>query len=188
VSNPGRAVNRTWNITPSGAATGVNITFQYDDTHMNTPGVATNPMEVGVHNGTSWNIVSPTAGVTPSGTPTSRQVGVSTSQFGAMVLGNIGAMSWITAVPSVDPTVSKMMLMPNLVESSTVLRVISTRASRITWNVVDQSGRVVMTFSRQVMVGQTDISLEMSRLAAGVYNLAGFTDKGRTEVLRFVNM
>ena len=188
VSNPGRAVNRTWNITPSGAATGVNITFQYDDTHMNTPGVATNPMEVGVHNGTSWSVVSPTAGVTPSGTPTSRQVGVTTSQFGAMVLGNIGAMSWITAVPSVDPTVSKMVLMPNLVESSTVLRVISTRASRITWNVVDQSGRVVMTFSRQVMVGQTDISLEMSRLAAGVYNLAGFTDKGKTEVLRFVKM
>ena len=90
--------------------------------------------------------------------------------------------------PNVDPTVSRMVLMPNLVESSTVLRVVSTRAARINWSVVDQSGRVVMTFSRQVMVGQTDISLEMSRLAAGVYNIAGFTDKGKTQVLRFVKM
>jgi hypothetical protein len=190
ISNPGIAVDRTWNITASGATlpTNVNITFQYEDGHMNTSGVATNMMEVGVHDGAQWNIVSPGGGVSPSGTPTQRQVGVVTGQFGPMVVSNIGGISWITSAPNVDPSVTSMQLLPNLVESSTLLRVMSTRATRLGIQVVDGSGRVVMTLNKQVMVGQNDFPLEFSQLAAGVYYLSGQTDKGKTTVVRFVKM
>src|SRR5690606_4588571 len=102
--------------------------------------------------------------------------------------GNVGSSSWITSAPNVDPTIGRMVLMPNLVQSNTVLRVVSTRATRINWSVIDQNGRVVMRFSKQVMIGQNDIQLEFSKLASGVYNITGFTDKGNTQVLRFVKM
>jgi len=186
IANPGRAVNRTWNISPGIAPTApVNITFQYDDTHMNTPGVPTNTMEIGVHNGTSWAVA--VASSTPSGTPTARQVGGSLSQFGPMVVTNIGGISWITSTPPpVDPTVSSVKLLPNLVETSAVLRVISTRTAKIRWNVTDAQGRTVMSFDRSVLQGQNDIPLHLAQLASGMYTLSGTTDKGITTVVKFV--
>lgn len=191
ISNPGLAVNRTWHVTASGATppANVNITFQYEDGHMNTPGIATNPMEVGVHGGGIWNVVTPMpSGINPSGTPTQRQVAITTSQFGPMVVSNVGGISWATSAPNVDPTVTSIQLLPNVVESSTLLRVMSTRATRLGIQVVDGAGRVVMTLNRQVMVGQNDFPLEFSQLAAGVYYLAGQTDQGKTTVVRFVKM
>jgi len=191
ITNPSIAVNRTWTISASGATapTGVGITFQYADADMNTPGIPTNAMEVGVHNGASWQVVSPAAGITPSGTPTARQVVATTSQFGPMVVSNVGGMSWITALPpGVDPTVSSMVLMPNIVESNTVLRVVSQRAQRINFAMVDANGRTVQVFSKQVLVGQNDIPVTLPQLAAGMYTISGQTDKGKTQTLRFVKL
>jgi hypothetical protein len=187
IANPGLAVNRTWNITPSGTGnpSNVNLTFQYDDAHMNTPGVPTNAMEIGVHNGTSWAVVVPST--TPSGTPTGRQVGGNISTFGPMVVTNIGGISWITsAPPPVDPTIGSVKLLPNLVETSAVLRVVSTRTAKIRWNVIDGQGRIVMSFDKSVLIGQNDIQLQLQQLAGGMYTLSGTTDKGTTTVLKFV--
>jgi hypothetical protein len=185
ISNPGLAVNRTWNIVPSIAPPApVSITFQYEDTHMNTPGVATNNMEIGVHNGTSWSVVTP--GAAPSGTPTSRRVSGNINQFGPMAIANIGGISWVTSAPTVDPTISSVKLLPNLVENSAVLRVISTRSAKIRWQVFDNQGRVVMSFDNSVLPGQNDMQLQFGRLAGGMYTLRGITGNGATTVVRFV--
>ena len=104
-----------------------------------------------------------------------------------MVVTNIGGISWITATnPIVDPTMSSVKLLPNLVESSAVLRVVSTRAAKIRWNVIDGQGRTVMSFDGSVLQGQNDIQLQLQHLAAGIYHLSGTTDKGLTTVVKFV--
>ena len=152
---------------------------------MNTPGVATNPMEIGVHNGTSWAIA--VTSTTPSGTPTSRQVGGTFNQFGPMVVSNIGGISWITSTPPpVDPTIGSVKLLPNLVASQAVLRIVSTRTAKIRWTVIDAQGRVVMSFDKSVLTGQNDIPLQFAQLAGGMYTLSGTTEKGLTTTVKFV--
>ena len=105
-----------------------------------------------------------------------------------MVVTNIGGISIPTSLPGIDADVTKTVLMPNLVRSQTVLRVKAARATRIDWMVVDMQGRVMMTFYRQVPAGTTDIPLDFSRFANGQYQVAGFTSKGKLEVLKFVKM
>ena len=189
IPQPGVAVNRTWNITPSSAVTSnVQLTFQYADGHMNNPGSPVAMMQVGAHNGTTWSVVSPASGLIPVGSSTDRRVTVSTTSFGPMVVTNIGGINIPTSLPGIDQDVTKTVLMPNLVRSQTVLRVKTTRSTRIDWMVVDMQGRVMMTFYRQVPAGTTDIPLDFSRFANGQYLMAGFTSKGKLEVLKFVKM
>jgi hypothetical protein len=187
VANPSRAVNRTWTISPNIApASPATITLQYADAHMNTPGVPTNPMEVGVHNGSVWTVVTPN--VTPTGTGTARLVTTTTSQFGPMAVANIGGVSWVTAVPSVDATIASMQLLPNIVETKALLRIVSSRATKLQLNVLDANGRVVLSFDKQVMTGQNDMMMEFGKLASGSYSISGTTDKGKTHVIRFVKL
>jgi hypothetical protein len=187
IANPGLAVNRTWTVSPNIApASAATITLQYADTHMNVPGVATNNMEVGVNNGILWTVVTPN--VTPTGSATARQVVSTTSQFGSIAVANKGGISWITAVPSIDATIGSLQLLPNVVETTTLLRIISSRAAKLRLEVIDASGSVVLSFDKQVMSGQNDMMLEMGRLAAGSYSISGSTEKGKTQPIRFVKL
>jgi hypothetical protein len=77
-------------------------------------------------------------------------------------------------------------MLPNLVETSSILRVVTTRSAKIHWNVIDAQGRVVMSFDKSVLQGQNDIQLQLGQLAGGVYTLSGTTDKGLTSVVKFV--
>ena len=155
---------------------------------MNNPGSPVAMMQVGAHNGTAWAVVSPASGLIPVGSATDRRVTVNTTSFGPMVVTNIGGINIPTSLPGIDQDVTKTVLMPNLVRSQTVLRVKTTRATRIDWMIVDMQGRVMMTFYRQVPAGTTDIPLDFSRFANGQYQMAGFTSKGKLEVLKFVKM
>jgi hypothetical protein len=85
-----------------------------------------------------------------------------------------------------DPTVTSVKLLPNLIENTALLRVVSSRSAKIRWNVIDGQGRVVMSFDRSVMQGQNDIQLRLQQLAAGAYSLSGISDKGLTMVVKFV--
>jgi hypothetical protein len=91
----------------------------------------------------------------------------------------------VTAVPNIDPDVTTLILMPNVVHENTVLRIKAQRPMNVNWSVVDAQGRVVMTFSQKLGSGQTDKSLQLGRLAAGIYYLQGTTEKGRLGTLRF---
>lgn len=189
INNPNRAINRTWNVTPNTAPSSpVNIVFQFVDADMNTNASATLVMEAAVHNGTTWNVVSPATGVTPSGTPTDRQVGISTTQFGPTVIGNFGAITFPTATANVDADVTSMVMMPNVVNNQSVLRVHVRRTMAINWSVVDANGRIVMSFSKQMLAGQNDIQLVLGHLAGGAYQIVGSTEKGKTGVVRFVKL
>jgi len=189
INNPGRAVNRTWNIQPSSAPSApVSILLQYSDADLNINGSGGIVMEVGVHNGTSWNVVSSGTGVTPSGLADARQVGLTTTQFGPMVVANFGGITFPTAIAGIDPDVTSIMVMPNPVQSSTVLRVQMRRALKVYWTIVDESGRIVMTMSRQMTAGRNDITLQVPQLAAGMYHILGATDKGKTRMVRFVKL
>ncbi|HEU4472084.1 MAG TPA: hypothetical protein VFR58_13420 [Flavisolibacter sp.] len=185
IANSGRAINRTWHITPNTAPpANVNILLQYADADANASASPTAIMEVGVHNGTAWALVTPA--VTPSGLAASRQVGIQTTQFGPTVIGNAGAIHSVTAVPSIDPDVTGIMLMPNLVQSNTVLRVNMRRTMKVSWNIIDMNGRVVMVINQQMLTGQNDIQLQLGHLAAGMYHIIGGTEQGRTKMVRFI--
>jgi PKD repeat protein len=91
-----------------------------------------------------------------------------------------------TALPAVDENISGVRIMPNLVSSDAVLRVVASRSSNISWSISDEQGRVVMKFNRMATAGQNDINLSLSRLPSGIYQLNGLTSKGVTETVRFV--
>jgi hypothetical protein len=187
VLNSARAVNRTWNVGVSNAiTTPAFVTVQYADTEANASATPNANMEVGVHNGTSWLVTSPAGGIAPLGTATARTVTFQTIQFGPVVVANIGGISNPTAVPNIDADVTGVVLMPNVVSNNTLLRVNARRTMRITWNVVDANGKIVLSFSRQVFAGQNDLPLNLSQLAGGVYQVSGTTEKGKTAVLRLV--
>jgi hypothetical protein len=188
VANSARAINRTWVITSSAAVTTpVTLNFQYADADVvSASAIPTANMEVGVNNGTGWLITSPSGGVIPTGTAAERRVVVQTTTFGPMVVANIGGVNFPTAVPNVDPDVTGIILMPNLVETNTVLRINTRRTMKINWSIADANGRIVMTFGRQVLAGQNDLPLNLGHLAVGVYYVTGYTEKGKTITLRFV--
>lgn len=187
ILNNARAINRVWTVTANTApSSNVDLVFQYADGDANSNSIPTLLMEVGEYNGTQWNVISPATGVTPSGTSTARQVGISTTQLGPIVISNIGGLTTPLALRNVDADVSRVVLMPNLVNSQAVLRVEVRRSMKIIWSVVDAQGRVIMMFSKQVMAGQNDQTLDLSRLSGGVYQLIGDTGKGKTSVVRFV--
>jgi hypothetical protein len=188
INNPARAINRTWNIQPSSAVSNVNINLHYTQADANPSASATSVMEVGINSGGAWNIVSPGIGVTPSGTTADYQVGITTSQFGSMVVANFGGITFPTAIAGIDPDVAGIVLMPNPVQTKTLMRVQLRRAMKVYWTVVDANGRIVMSFSKQLTAGSNDIPLQVGHLAHGVYQVIGATEKGKTQLVRFVKL
>ena len=180
------AINRTWAVVPSATpASAVTIAFEYADAHANANANPAANMEVGVHNGTNWAVASPAGGIAPTGSASARVVSVQTTQSGAFVLSNIGGT---TAVPNIDQDITSVKLMPNVVEGRSTLRVNVRRAMKIDWVVTDMNGRVVSRFSQQLMPGQTDLSLQLGHLANGSYQISGYTNKGKTELLKFIKL
>lgn len=91
-----------------------------------------------------------------------------------------------TAVPNIDADVTAATLMPNVISSTSMLRLEVRRSMRSDWTVSDANGRVVMSFSRQLTAGRNDINLSLPQLSAGTYTLVGSNSKGRIAILRFV--
>ena len=136
------------------------------------------------YNNSSWQIASP--GVLPTGSPTARQVSFSTGVFGTNVVTNPGGISYPLAVSGLDPDISNVQLLPNIVSRQTLLRVKSSKAMRTDWILTDMNGRIIRTFSKSVINGTNNISLDFGHLPRGVYQLKGITQKGITGVVRLV--
>lgn len=109
-----------------------------------------------------------------------------TSSPAALTVNTGGAC--VTAVPNVDPDVQTLVLMPNAVRQSTVLRIKVQRPMKVDWIVVDAKGSIVMSFAQKLTTGQTDLTLQFGKLAAGVYHLYGTTEKGKLGTVRFVKI
>ncbi len=189
IFNAARAINRTWNITVNTApAAPASVTFGYADAHANASATPSANMEVGRHNGTAWLVITPAGGVAPFGTAALRTVTAQTAAFSPFVVSNTGGILNPTSLPNIDADITSAVLMPNVFEHSTLLRMNVRRTMKIDWTIVDARGRVVMTFSRNVLAGQSDIQLLLGHLANGTYFLSGETEKGKTEILRFIKL
>jgi hypothetical protein len=93
-----------------------------------------------------------------------------------------------TAIQPVNSDVSSVVLMPSVVRSTTVMRVVVTRSMKIDWTVVDAQGKVVLTFSKSLTPGQNDIEVQAAKLSAGVYQISGSNEKGKTQLVRFIKL
>jgi hypothetical protein len=93
-----------------------------------------------------------------------------------------------TALPVVDEDITSAVLMPNIVNQNSLLRVVARRAMKVDWTVTDAKGRVVMQFSQSVNSGQNDIRVQAGSLASGTYFLSGTTRNGKIKTIRFVRL
>jgi len=91
-----------------------------------------------------------------------------------------------TPVSAIDFNVAGVQLLPNLVNGTATLRIQSKKTMNIEFQVVDITGRQVMRFSKGLVVGQNTHTLDASALSSGTYQVFGITEKGRTEVIKFV--
>jgi hypothetical protein len=176
-----KAINRTWTVTTTTTpASPVNITLQYGDADANGGCIPTAAMDAGVYNGVTWALISPTGGVMPTGTATARQVALSTTQLGNIVITNQGMLK--AAVYEFN-----VQLLPMVVTgSSAKLRISSPRTMTISWAVMDMTGRMVQKFTTTLTAGMNDININLGGLASGVYTLHGVGDDGKKQVIRFV--
>jgi hypothetical protein len=190
LNSAARAINRTWTINCSGSpASPVQLTFNYADADGN---LSYNPalnMEAGYFNGSSWLVTTPAGGVIAMGSPTARQVYNTTSNFGTMVVSNVGGLlNVVTGMPNVDTDIFQAKMLPNIVNNQSILRVNSGRAMNVEWVITDLQGRMIMKFNRSILAGENDISLKLGHLASGSYQIVGYTGKGTTEVIQFVRL
>lgn len=176
-----KAINRTWTVTTSATpAAPVSITLQYADADANAGCIPTASMDAGAYNGVTWALISPAGGVLPTGSSTARQVALSTTQLGSIVLANQGMLK----APVYEFTVQ---LLPTLVTSSNAkLRITSKRIMTITWAVIDASGTMTKKFSTSMTAGVNDFNVSLAGLASGVYTLRGVGDDGRIQTIRFI--
>jgi hypothetical protein len=176
-----KAINRTWTVTTTTTpASPVDITLQYADADANAGCIPTAAMDAGVYNGVTWALISPAGGVMPTGIATARQVTLSTTQLGNIVITNLGMLK--AAVYEFN-----VQLLPTVVTgSSAKLRISSPRTMTIGWAVMDMTGRMVKKFTTSLTAGMNDINVYLPGLASGVYTLHGLGDDGRKQVIRFV--
>jgi hypothetical protein len=141
---------------------------------------------INIPNATSDNYAIASAVLADAGSYTvvvTGSCGSVTSSPAALAVNTGGGC--VTAVPNIDPDVTTMLLMPNVVIQNTVLRISVRRAMKIDWSVIDAQGRVMMKFTQKVTAGQNDMPLQLGRLAAGSYYLNGTTEKGRLGLMKF---
>nr|MBA2746942.1 immunoglobulin domain-containing protein [Flavisolibacter sp.] len=160
------------NVNFTVAATGTNLTYQWRKDNVNISGATAASYAVN-------NITAASAG----------SYTVQVSSGSCVVTSNAAVLTVsgpCTSLPTVDTEITSVVLMPNVVNNATTLRVQATRTMKIRWNVVDMNGKVVMNFDNQVTAGRNDIQVIVSKLGAGSYQIVGQTSKGRTEVVKFI--
>jgi predicted fused transcriptional regulator/phosphomethylpyrimidine kinase len=77
-------------------------------------------------------------------------------------------------------------LIPTVINNTAMLTVASSGRQMLDIVIVDMNGRIVQKQNYTVTPGNTSIELSMARLAAGVYQLVGFTAEGKTNGIRFI--
>jgi hypothetical protein len=188
IQNPLAAINRTWTIIPNTQpAAPFTVSFNYADAHGNANVNPTANKEVGRYAAGYWVLNTPAGGIAPTGTAAARQVTIQTLESGAFVIGNVGAIGvTTTGTPTVDPDITGVTLMPNVITDEATIRVVSQRTMKITWIVTDANGRIVKRFTSSVSAGQNDVPVLFGSLSNGMYYLHGITEKGRISVQPFV--
>lgn len=77
-------------------------------------------------------------------------------------------------------------MVPSVVNHTAVLNINSDINDKVQLVITDASGRQVQTQQAVLVPGGNPITINASRLAAGVYQITGYTDAGRAKTIRFV--
>ena len=77
-------------------------------------------------------------------------------------------------------------ILPVLVQSHTAVMLTSALKGAVMLNVTDIQGRVVKRISTNVIAGSNQILIDCSSLAAGAYQLTGYSASVSTNVMRFI--
>jgi hypothetical protein len=172
-----RSACYTTSTTFTVAATGTGLTYQWRKNGVN------------VTTGTGGTTASYTLSNIVAGDAGNYDV-VVTGTCGAAVTSTAAALTVTacTSVPDVNAEIASIVMTPNVVREVANVRVTATKATKISWNIVDAQGKVVMTLGSQVAPGKNDISLYVGQLSNGTYQLKGATAKGAVSVIRFVKM
>ncbi len=285
IASPNTAVNRTWRVKPFGVLpANLAISFGYSDLGAGmgdgNPGfsyVAND--EVGLHDGTNWQVISLPGGIAPAGTnpyaishiilnsflapnvATPLVIGNLTSVLSVSNVINLAAvrsgsgtvLKWdvteltaavsrfeilrssdgrnFTAIgttpvqgnlayysfadnsllPGVNYYRIKMIdnngrfkysvivtvinkesgmlltaLLPTIVNSQAALFISSATNASIQLNITDMQGRVVKRINSALFAGSNEVNLDCSNLAAGTYQVIGFGQGEKTNMIRFV--
>jgi hypothetical protein len=182
-----KAVNRSWKITPATApAAPVTVTFQYDNAQGNAGFQPTGPLEVGYYSGAQWLLVSPSGGLIPTGATGARQVSLSTSSLGTMVVASPGAIGYLTAVSSLGAEVTTIRLLPNPVHGHAVLRLEVPRAKDVQLGIRDAGGRLLRSSGKRLAAGINNIQLDFSEYPAAVYFIEVSNGQGKPAIIALV--
>jgi hypothetical protein len=93
LTNPAKALNRTWNITPTTTPATADISFGYNTGDGNASCVLTDGMDLLHHNGTAWEKLGSATPSVPSSGTTNYQVGYTgVTNFSPFTIGNAGAL------------------------------------------------------------------------------------------------
>lgn len=76
-------------------------------------------------------------------------------------------------------------MMPNPVQTTTLLSVASAEASKMNIIITDASGKKVLSRSISLVAGSNQISLDLSNLGSGSYQLTGYSEAGN-KTIRFI--
>ena len=92
----------------------------------------------------------------------------------------------VVAINNKTKGIELVSLQPSLVQHETMLYVAAAKSGKLEIRVHDMAGRTLLTQTMQVADGENKLRLNLGSLAAGVYNLSGLTEDGKTSVIRFV--
>jgi hypothetical protein len=94
-------------------------------------------------------------------------------------------VSVCTAINQVDPDISDLKLIPNVVAGNTVLHVSVLKTTSIQWRIFDNSGKLVSSFVQQVHTGINDRGLYLGNLSGGLYYMIGASASGKVSTIPF---
>jgi hypothetical protein len=77
-------------------------------------------------------------------------------------------------------------LLPNIVTSTAVLNVTSAKQSQLNIVITDMMGRKVQQSAYELVAGSNQFNLNLAHLAAGTYQISGYTAEGINKTIRFV--
>jgi trimeric autotransporter adhesin len=163
------------NATLSVVASGSGLTYQWSKDGTVIPGAT----------GSTYTIVNTTTASAGNYTvAVTGPCGTVVSNVATLVI--LTGSSCGTAVSALDPDISTVRLMPNIVRTTTVLELTTRRTVNTSWGIYDANGRMVRKFDHQFAAGKTTISLNLVGLAPGSYYLVGNSNRGRTGSLVFI--
>lgn len=94
--------------------------------------------------------------------------------------------SVIVAVVNKDKGVVISAVVPTVVNNDALVMISSADKAPVELNVTDMLGRVVMKKSTILNAGNNQLNIDCSKLAAGTYQLTGYSNGAQTNVLRFI--